>query len=70
MIICGMCGHPFAYEEGVACSTCPFAAGCALVKCPRCGFEFPPESKLVSLAARIVRRLTRSSELRDREVAP
>jgi rubredoxin len=56
MIDCSMCGHSFTREEGAACrSGCPMA-GCGMVTCPSCGFEFPPESKLVTLVASLLRR--------------
>jgi hypothetical protein len=32
------------------------AGGCGMVTCPACGYEFPPESKLLSLVTRLVRR--------------
>jgi len=57
MIECGMCGHPFTREEGAACrSGCPVAGGCGMVTCPACGYEFPPESKLLTLITKLVRR--------------
>jgi hypothetical protein len=57
MIDCGMCGHSFTKQEGAACrSGCPVAGGCGMVTCPACGYEFPPESKLLSLVAGLVRR--------------
>jgi len=56
MIDCGMCGHQFTREEGAACrSGCPVAGGCGMVTCPSCGYEFPPESKIVQLITRLVR---------------
>jgi hypothetical protein len=52
-----MCGHSFTREEGAACRTgCPVAGGCGMVTCPNCGHEHAPESKLVSLVKRLVRR--------------
>ncbi len=57
MIDCGMCGHAFTREEGAACSKgCPMAQGCGMVTCPSCGYEFPPESKLVNFVTNLVRR--------------
>ncbi|MDD5555971.1 MAG: hypothetical protein PHN82_01850 [bacterium] len=43
---CGLCG--FEFDEGeapAACGACPFRRGCALIRCPRCGFETPPEPR-------------------------
>jgi hypothetical protein len=57
MIDCGMCGHSFTQQEGAACrSGCPVAGGCGMVTCPACGYEFPPESKLLTLITNLVRR--------------
>jgi hypothetical protein len=57
MIDCGMCGHSFTREEGMACSRgCPMAAGCGMVTCPACAHEFPAESKVVSFITNLVRR--------------
>ncbi|MBM3499967.1 MAG: transposase [Armatimonadetes bacterium] len=42
-MICGFCRHEFTVEEAEAgCRSCPLR-GCGLVKCPRCGYEMPPE---------------------------
>ena len=37
-------------------SGCPVAGGCGMVTCPACGYEFPPESKLLTLLTNLVRR--------------
>jgi rubredoxin len=53
---CTLCGHEFSAEGGsasggnesgtkVACKGCPIKKGCKLIKCPKCGFETPPEPK-------------------------
>lgn len=35
---CPLCGIDFT---GAAChASCPFARGCAMVRCPACGYEF------------------------------
>jgi len=45
---CGFCGYEFGPEEaGTACGSCPLVKGCNLVRCPRCGYEMPPEAKLI-----------------------
>jgi hypothetical protein len=57
MIDCGMCGHSFTRQEGAACQRgCPMASGCGMVTCPSCGYEFPPESKIVTFLTNLVRR--------------
>ena len=46
---CGFCGHRFDSAAAVvACHGCPLVKGCHLVRCPRCGYEMPPESKLLA----------------------
>lgn len=43
---CGLCGYEFDEDRAqLACSACPIMKGCKLIKCPRCGFEAPPEPK-------------------------
>ena len=45
---CGFCDYEFdPAQAGTACNSCPLAKGCHLVRCPRCGYEMPPEAKLV-----------------------
>jgi hypothetical protein len=72
MIDCGMCGHSFTQQEGAACrSGCPVAGGCGMVTCPACGYEFPPESKLLTLLTNLVRRRPRArSPEKDAQPSP
>ena len=45
---CGFCGYEFGPKEaGTACGSCPLVKDCHLVRCPRCGYEMPPEAKLI-----------------------
>ena len=61
MIECGMCGHSFTREEAASCQKgCPMSAGCGLVTCPSCAFEFPPESKIVTLVTNLFRKRDRA----------
>lgn len=57
---CGLCGFAFTHGDQ-ACGSCALGAGCALVKCPRCGYQFPRESYLAGVLERLVRRLAGSS---------
>jgi hypothetical protein len=43
---CGLCGNRFTHA-GLVCGTCPMQTGCALVRCPNCGFQFPRSSRVV-----------------------
>lgn len=51
---CGLCGHAFVHG-GEVCGSCPVAAGCDLVRCPRCGYQFPRTSRLVDWLTRLWR---------------
>ncbi len=55
---CSMCGYRFDEHEMMSsgCTSCgvsPF--GCGLVRCPACGYEWPPESR--STLANLIRKL-------------
>jgi hypothetical protein len=42
-VTCGFCRQEFTVEEAErGCQSCPLQ-GCGLVRCPRCGYEMPPE---------------------------
>lgn len=51
---CGLCGTAFTHG-GVVCGSCPMNAGCDLVKCPHCGYQFPRGSRILDLGRRVVR---------------
>jgi len=54
---CDFCGHEFDLADAEsACVGCPLARGCHLVRCPRCGYEMPPEAKLVSWLRKLRQR--------------
>jgi hypothetical protein len=54
---CGLCGYRFVPgTETMACARCPMARGCAVICCPRCGYEFVTESRLVNFLRRIFSR--------------
>jgi hypothetical protein len=59
---CSFCGYDFDPDEAEsACASCPVAKGCHLVRCPRCGYEMPPEARLV----RWVRKLRQRARTRS-----
>lgn len=42
---CGLCGAEFDEKDAKAsCARCPFH-GCGLLRCPKCGYEMPPEPR-------------------------
>jgi rubredoxin len=70
MIDCGMCGHSFTKGEGAACQGgCPMSVGCGMVTCPSCGYEFPPESKVVTAVSKLVANLIRRGAPRGPQTA-
>ncbi len=55
---CSLCGYRFNENEMAerGCATCPTrSGGCGLVRCPSCGYEWPPESG--SVLAGLIGRL-------------
>jgi hypothetical protein len=56
VIGCGLCGADFTRREAEVCRKgCPISKGCGMVTCPSCGYEFPPESKIVAAISRLFR---------------
>jgi hypothetical protein len=57
IIQCALCGHRFLPGADImACRRCPLQPRCAVLRCPRCGYEFVAESKLVGFLRRLRRR--------------
>ena len=53
---CPFCGIEFGQDEAqVACQGCPLAPSCGMLKCPRCGYEFPGEARLPALVKKLWR---------------
>jgi ferrous iron transport protein A len=50
---CALCGTRFTHAT-LVCASCPLNAGCEVIKCPSCGYQFPRRSRLVDLARRLV----------------
>ncbi|GAB4294612.1 MAG: hypothetical protein Fur0034_02550 [Desulfuromonadia bacterium] len=60
---CGFCGIEFREEEGErGCGRCGNAAGCRMIRCPRCNYENPAPSKMAERIGRIVSLGTRRKE--------
>lgn len=53
---CALCGLRFTHG-GQVCASCPITHGCEeLVRCPRCGYQFPRGSRTVAWLQRLWRR--------------
>ena len=53
---CALCGLRFTHG-GQVCASCPITHGCQeLVRCPRCGYQFPRGSRLVDWLQRLFSR--------------
>ena len=60
---CSLCGYRFDEHEMAAsgCNTCGAdSSGCGLVRCPSCGYEWPPESG--SILAKFIKKLLPTKE--------
>lgn len=68
MMKCQLCGYEFD-KENLACHVgCPLAQGCAIICCPKCGYQVVDEdrSAMVSALRRLKERLVlwpRSKEM-------
>ncbi len=61
---CGFCGFEFEVAEAeAACPSCPLVGSCGLMRCPRCGYEMPPEAKLITwLRGRLAKKAPASAD--------
>lgn len=51
---CPLCGIDFT---GAEChSSCPMARGCAMIRCPRCDYEFVESGRFLDMLRRWIRR--------------
>jgi hypothetical protein len=49
---CPLCNHSFG-DTGENChSSCPMSAGCGMIKCPRCNYEYVEDSSIVNMFKR------------------
>lgn len=53
---CPLCGAGMGTGSAAGCARCPMSWSCDLLKCPRCGYQFPRGSRLVAWAKRLLRR--------------
>jgi len=51
---CPLCGTDFEHAD--CRSSCPMSRGCAMVRCPRCGYEFVESGKVADMLRRWIRR--------------
>lgn len=57
---CPFCSNEFDEKDAVkGCKGCYTLGACNMVKCPRCGYEIPPEPKWVSRLRKIFRKGTK-----------
>ena len=51
---CSMCGAEFEVEAAArSCSGCPLVGSCGLIRCPVCGYDNVPESRLLGWVRRM-----------------
>ena len=50
---CPLCGGRFTHGT-LVCGSCPLNAGCEIVKCPSCGYQFPRRSRLVTWVQKLL----------------
>ena len=51
---CPLCGTDFEHAD--CRGGCPMSKGCAMVRCPRCGYEFVESGKITDMLKRWIRR--------------
>jgi predicted amidophosphoribosyltransferase len=52
LFTCGLCGARFTHG-GQVCGGCVLRAGCDVVRCPNCGYQFPRESRIAAWLGRL-----------------
>jgi hypothetical protein len=51
---CALCGFEFDPGQAApACASCLMSNGCHMVRCPKCGYEVPAETRLARLGKSI-----------------
>lgn len=65
---CPLCGTDF---EGAEChSSCPMSHGCAMVRCPHCGYEFVESGRITDMLRRWIRRAPKIDTTGTDEIQP
>jgi hypothetical protein len=60
---CSFCDFTFNQNQAeTACKSCPLIKGCHLVRCPRCGYEMPPEAKLMIWLRQLNQRMKKQKK--------
>lgn len=55
LITCPLCGFEFSRSDTLCHHGCPLAAGCPLVRCPNCEYEYPERPAGGSWIVRLLR---------------
>lgn len=54
MIVCPLCSKEIPQDAEQCRTRCPMGKNCGLIRCPYCGYEMPPKSRLVKLVRKWV----------------
>ena len=54
MIVCPLCSKEIPQDAEQCRTRCPMGKNCGLIRCPYCGYEMLPESRLVKLVRKWV----------------
>ncbi|MHA2096391.1 MAG: hypothetical protein ACW98F_17355 [Candidatus Hodarchaeales archaeon] len=59
-IRCGLCGYTFRIDNcDNLCEGCSSSFSCNLLKCPNCGYSFPPlETSMSRLLKRLIHKIS------------
>ncbi len=61
---CALCGYVFDEGDTSRCTQCPFNQGCRIICCPNCGYEMPPETRMVQWLKRLTGKKAPKKETR------
>ncbi|MFC1807555.1 hypothetical protein ACFL0T_04230 [Candidatus Omnitrophota bacterium] len=61
---CALCSHEFNEDSAKrSCSACFKIGKCEMIKCPKCGYEIPPEPEWIKKVKRLFHRGRRDGDL-------